>query len=665
MYLKQISVENFRLLNNVTIMLDQKLTLFVGKNNTGKTSIMELLNYLINNTSNLSFEDYPLESRKKLYSAILQYWSDTSDNSLNTFLENVPITKVNLVLDYSDGYIGNVSSFIIDLDENIFNANVLVSFEVSSDIENILLELKSQFDQIVSDDATDADKTEGLQKVVEQNFSSLFIIKIYAVNPSDNTDFLERKLKDLQDVFCFKTIRAERDMGESDITNLNPLSQLMKTLFRTELDDMETGLQATMQAINSTIIDTNYNLQRDINRHMSQIVDSMIPFGYPDNDDLTLKANTNLELKRTIIEDTELRYVSKDDDESLPSSHNGLGYKNLIKISLELHEFARLLKTDRTRLPLLFIEEPEAHMHPQLQTVFVSYIEQFLRNEVSDYSVQILMTTHSSHVANNVNFMNIRYIRRHSNYIDCKNMGDFSKSGDSDECAKRLDFLQKYMKLSYCDLYFCDKAILVEGASERLLIPDMISKCKANGDFDKTKIPLSSQYYSVVEIGGAYAHLFFDFVDYLEIPTLIITDIDFVKGSNNVCCKRIDAEKTSNETIKNWYRTLMNIDSTEPIEIDKILSLTDDQRSTPYRHIEFQKKEHSFHPRSLEDAIINCNRTLYGISASDEPDFTKLAMKKTDFALQLLTDDSFTHYCVPTYIKDGLVWLNNKSRLGE
>ena len=104
------------------------------------------------------------------------------------------------------------------------------------------------------------------------------------------------------------------------------------------------------------------------------------------------------------------------------------------------------------------------------------------------------MTSHSAHVANTVPFKQVRYILRRPSDVICKNVDDFPTSIElpqdaeltetqknsliTKEKAKRLDFLQKYMKLSYCDLYFCDKAILAEGAAERLLLPDMIQKCK-------------------------------------------------------------------------------------------------------------------------------------------------------------------------------------------
>ena len=67
MYIQKIHIENFRLLKNVDIVLDKSLTLIVGKNNTGKTSVAHLLQSIINEKTNLSFNDYPLECRKQLY----------------------------------------------------------------------------------------------------------------------------------------------------------------------------------------------------------------------------------------------------------------------------------------------------------------------------------------------------------------------------------------------------------------------------------------------------------------------------------------------------------------------------------------------------------------------------------------------------------------------
>ena len=220
------------------------------------------------------------------------------------------------------------------------------------------------------------------------------------------------------------------------------------------------------------------------------------------------------------------------------------------------------------------------------------------------------------------------------------------------------------MKLSYCDLFFCDKAIPVEGATERLLLPDMIRKCESSGVFDDRS--LTSQYYTIAEVGGAYAHLFYDFVDYLGIPTLIITDIDFV-NDNGKACQKDEARRSANAAINKWCHDVYKIAMTTTIQIDRVLELAGDveKRTNGLRRIEFQKVERAFHPRSLEEAIINVNREMFGKETDEAIDFSEEDDKKTDFAIRLLYDPAFSDYEIPSYIKDGLTWLCSVSRFAE
>lgn len=666
MYISQMQIDNYRLLKNVTIDFDRALTLFVGKNNTGKTSIMNIIELLLSDKKNLPFEDYPLDCRKTLYEAVKAYWESADENPFVAYKNTVPVVSITIKIDYSeeDESYGALSDFIIDLDDAFNTVVISVSFDVPHNVGETLTQCKEKYDSLMAS-PEHANEDLCIASVVQDFFPSLFEINIATVNPGNPEDMMPRSKNDLKALFCLQTIKAERSLDESEAASDNPLGKIMKKLFDSEIGDVEEELRPALEGLQEIISDVNFNVQNRVTAHMDRIVSSMTPFGYPDGEDLKLKANTSIALEKRIIDATELAYVSPDAGEALPGSHNGLGYKNLIKISMELHDFVRTVKADRTKLPLLFIEEPEAHMHPQLQTTFVEFLGDFLKREVGDSIVQSVITTHSAHVANTVPFSNIRYIRRFKNRVEYKNLNDFPTIGaNKEERKQHKGFLQKYMKLSYCDLYFCDKAILVEGASERLLIPDMIRKCEESGVFGDGS--LQSQYYTIAEVGGAYAHLFYDFVDYLGIPTLIITDIDFV-NDNGRACQKNEARRSSNAAINKWCHDAFQIAVTTSIHIDRVIELAGDEnkRINGLRRIEFQKEEGSFHPRSLEEAIINVNRNLFGKRPDEIIDFTEEGDKKTDFAIRLLYAPAFSDYNIPSYIKDGLSWLCSVSRFAE
>lgn len=505
----------------------------------------------------------------------------------------------------------------------------------------------------------------GYTAVGKRKLSSFFELKVYALNPTDLNDTQLRNIEDVKGLFALRIISAERNLGETQENEHqeNPLASVLSSLFNTELSKAKMEIQPAIRGLKKVISTTKYDLQDNISNHMNDIVESMLQFGYPSGEDLKLKANTDLDIENSIISGTELTYVSHDNLEALPGTHNGLGYKNLIKISLILQDYIRSLNNDETRIPILFIEEPEAHMHPQLQTTFISYLENFLKDNTS-HSIQTIVTTHSSHIANAVPFEQVRYFRKHLNNIKCKNLVDFKQDeaiSNEDKRRENIDFLQKYINLSHCDLYFCDKAILVEGASERLLIADMINKCYQKGLFNQQRPSLQSQYYTIIEVGGTYAFRFFDFLNFLEIPTLVITDIDYV-NSEGKACRKEESVRSSNGTINRWCRSVYEIPENK-VSIEKILEMAETKELLIDNKIKltYQGKENNMFPRSFEEAILNVNRNIYDINdeeASHEYDPSKLS--KTDFAIRMLVDENYRNYNIPSYIETGLVWLSSQ-----
>ena len=657
MQLSKIKIKNYRLLIDAELEVDPRTTLIVGRNNTAKTSCFSCIRKVLDGEA-VSFDDYPLSRREKFYKKIALFMEKKL--TYEDLCKQIDVISIEFLVDYSlddpDDNLGALSPFIIDIDVDTTTALIRAEYRLKIDDKSLWSLLESSY---YRDGAYSP--SEEAHKVLADNFGKMFGLTVYAINPNNPEDKQVKSQKELYDLFPFYTIPAERVLGEDDAHN-SSLGLLISGFFDTSEAELDPDIATGIKQLRSIVEKANKDVQKKSDKILSSVVNDSIGFGYPNIEELKLGVTTQLSIDDQIKNQTKLSYISGTANESLPSSHNGLGYKNLIKMEFLLAAFAKdIEKRGVACVPLLFIEEPESHMHPQMQTAFAAYLEKFL-GKLSDVKIQTFLTSHSAHIANTMEFAKVRYAQKSNTGVIYKNLNTFAQANPNN-----VDFIRKYLTLTKCDLFFADKAIFVEGASERLLLPDMIEKCEKSGEFGHCKYPLSAQYYALIEIGGAYAHKFIPFIDFLGVPCLILTDLDSVAeraGKNGKVKKSVvvsEGETTSNETIKWWVRRNKGIpeDNTSKIDLSEIRAMTAADKTRGKCHIEFQTTENGLCGPSLEEAIRNVNRNHYNLNnIINENDLEFTGKSKTDFALNLIYKCS--NYCVPDYIKSGLKWLNNQ-----
>lgn len=166
MVLKEIVVENFRLLKNFKLELKEDLSLIIGKNNCGKTSVLVILDKMLN-SSEIAWEDVNLVKQKELYNEIKGFNGSVQDG--NKFLEAI---KLQLYIEYSDiDSYENIQNFIMDLDPE--NNIILLEFISLINIKNIL-ELKDIIKgRKIKDFST-------FSRYMSKNFTKYFKIKKYS-----------------------------------------------------------------------------------------------------------------------------------------------------------------------------------------------------------------------------------------------------------------------------------------------------------------------------------------------------------------------------------------------------------------------------------------------------------------------------------------------------
>ncbi|MEB3801021.1 ATP-dependent endonuclease [Flavobacterium columnare] len=731
MEIESIHISNFRLLKDFKLDLEKTLSLVLGKNNTGKTSILTCLEKFINSESDkIKAEDFNLDYKKEIESLITSPEQIEDKEEYDKTLYGI---KLRLVLSYDgDDNTSTIFDLMMDLEPD--HKKIVLGYEYSlhfNDYEAMRKEYKS----FINNEKEKVAKKENYlaktfeyffktnqEKYFKRRWKSIdYDYENNVILESNFNDLVTSKLKNnLENIINFKYIDAKRGVTNKD--NDKTLSTQTSEIYeRSEKNDAD---EEKIQEFNEAIEETDEKLSEVYKDLFSETIDTVREFGGIKKEESIIKIISNLKQKELLKGNTTVVYNHNETD--FPEQYNGLGYMNLIsmifQIKILVSEFARKRDENPASINLLLIEEPEAHTHPQMQYVFIQNIANLLNKGIpiekdvngkviKSQPFQYIISTHSSHiVANCQDFNTIKYLKKEAiNDIKAKNLKDLEKeyNREGEEGRKNYRFLKQYLTLNRAELFFADKAIFIEGDTERILLPAMMQKV----DNDKmlqveNELKLLSQNISIVEV-GAHSQIFEKFIDFIGVKSLIITDIDsyYIKQAKNKDGKlkfkkdkddneipvmeqkkcpanHIRADKTSNSSLRHYFgKTPNDLDFFKKLNIqEKILKREIDkkwkQNALGNLLITYQTEEESYHAYSFEDAFFHINQdficneknSFQGLTSKwikifkKDKDAFQLAEKGVDkkptLAIDILLNEKpDSQWQIPNYIREGLLWL--------
>lgn len=689
----KIQVENFRLLKNFSIDLEDELSLVIGKNNTGKTSMLSVLEKFLNQSekNKFYFDDFNIDFKKELKEiiegdAVLKDDYVEKGIKLKLFIQYTEtcnlenISRVMMDLDPENNYIVLGFEYTLLFDKYIAlrqSWREFVVHEAEKQIENKQYTPKSLYD-FLCQKHTDYFKVS--RKSIEINKDS------QQVNEANFIDLDKEKIG-IKDIVDFKYISARREVANKEVDKTLSM-QTSKIYEKTEtnpeqnkaVDDFKDKLSETDNQLSGIYVDL-----------FKEIIKKVGDFGGIKPNESEIEIISNLQHRELLKGNTTVVY-KHDENNKLPEHYNGLGYMNLICMIFEIEILIQEFKREKEKKPadinLLFIEEPEAHTHPQMQYVFIKNIKKLLQDGIQRQNgekrnLQYIISTHSSHIVADSDFDDIKYLKKEGcNNVIAKNLKDLRNEYDAK--TNEYQFLTQYLTISRAEIFFAEKAILIEGDTERMLIPTIMKKIdieearehNAKGTKDDN-LPLLSQNISIVEV-GAYSQIFDQFIDFLGIKTLIITDLDAV-GADGKKCEVALGVSYSNDALSHYFNvsTLVNLRSYSLS--NKLFNKIDGNwtnQSSGRLCVVYQTVENGYNARSFEDAFIHINKAfvkdkkesfkgLKNRDYFDEPANNafylaqKCIKKKTHFALDILfhSDATLSNWQIPAYIKEGLLWL--------
>lgn len=256
-----------------------------------------------------------------------------------------------------------------------------------------------------------------------------------------------------------------------------------------------------------------------------------------------------------------------DDEKFRDVAINSLGYNNLLYIATV---FAELEAMNNNLFTVLLIEEPEAHLHPQIQSKLIKYLQK-LSNEKKN--LQIILTTHSAVLASSVSVDAIIHVTGTETGITVKKLSDFGL----DDSIK--NYLNRWMDITKSTLLFSKGVILVEGICEAMLLPAFapIVLRKYNKEHQR-KLPctLEEAGVTVVNINGINFKYFYP----------LFCDTDWNEERLPIWCSGITDRDPLPDVEKDDEGKIVKKEEKYPVKGEKIvggnaaIDLADDINST-------------------------------------------------------------------------------------
>lgn len=547
MYIKEVKISNFRNFKEASIPFHEGINVIIGHNNTGKSNLLRAIGLV-----------FGYNDGHRLNTSDLFYETD-----MVTLQQQSPRIHITLVLHRSEGEASDSAEM------GLFS-NMMTDPTLSEEAE-LRYEFKladAQEDDYKSN-VSNATTAKEIWKIIDHDY-----IRLYRSSRSGGNQIAGISVNDTLGQIDFQFLDAIRDVSHDLYAGYNPLLKEVLNFFidysvkndtTTKEDEIKEQLKVlrddfAKQA--SPLMQTLQNrLQDGKNVFLKYALDTGATFNgaVPDFDG-EVTENEMFAVLRMII-----KYAV---GVEVPATYNGLGYNNLIYMSLLLAKMQAdssitYMKRNAKVLSFLAVEECEAHLHPAMQYKFLQFLQD---NNANGHVRQIFMTSHSTQIASAVKLEDLICLT--SPQLGQINVGYPREifDGDNADDVVSKQFVQRFLDATKADMFFADKLIFVEGIAEELLLPVFAKYLNKN---------LTDEHVLVVNIGGRYFSHFLKLFDTNNQYTInkkivCLTDIDPCRKKNRpneeyeVCYPYEYNHDTDNYIYKHHADAVVNQYATHP-----------------------------------------------------------------------------------------------------
>lgn len=415
MFLERVSIKGFRLFQELDFTLNQGLNVLVGENDSGKTALVDAIRYTLG--TNSSARSYVVES---------------------DFHDEAAIFSIQLKFS--------------DVDRHAYRFVEHLSHEEYVDDQGARKRRSVLYVQLT---AKKTGKERRGYPYIQTNIRS---------GKDGNGLPIEQEIRDFLDTTYLKPLRdAEAELSSGRASRLSQILSSSK-----EVRDGAIDILSIIATANEQLLADDAALKKSAKNIQEKYFHSLI--FEEDKEKLgvfidiagvtrqglgTLSENAKRRHLRAVLEGLSLALT---EDRKL----HGLGYHNLLFMAAEL---LLLEQEAENEFPLLLIEEPEAHLHPQLQMKLLQFINAKVKSDANPEGIQCILTTHSPNLSSKadpseiimLNGGRVWSLRPEETEL---NGGDYL-------------YLRKFLDATKANVFFAKGILFVEGDAENILLPEI------------------------------------------------------------------------------------------------------------------------------------------------------------------------------------------------